>query len=80
MGWEPLPDQQWQPTIRSLHRWSQIVGKVRMGLASPVCHWWHVPLYVSPCGLTTSPIPYGAGIVDIEMDLLEGTLTLRSSG
>ena len=44
MPWEPLPDRDWAPTIRSLHRWSQIVGKVRMDLAAPMNHWWHVTL------------------------------------
>ena len=34
--WQPLPDPEWQPTIRSLHRWSQIVGKVRTALAQPI--------------------------------------------
>ena len=43
MSWEPLPDDAWAPTIRSLHRWSQVVGKVRMALAVPLNHWWHVP-------------------------------------
>jgi hypothetical protein len=35
------------------------VGKVRMALSPPVNHWWHVTLYVTARGLTTSPIPYG---------------------
>ena len=78
-SWQPLPDQEWQPTIRSLHRWSQVVGKVRLALATPLNHWWHVPLYVSARGLTTSPIPYGGGLVEFEFDLIENSLTLRSS-
>jgi hypothetical protein len=49
--------------------WSQIVGKVRMALAAPVNHWWHVTFYVSTRGLTTSPIPYQAGLVELEFDL-----------
>ena len=78
-SWQPLPDQEWQPTIRSLHRWSQVVGKVRLALAAPMNHWWHVPLYVSARGLTTSPIAYGGGIVEVEFDLIEHVLTVRSS-
>ena len=78
-SWQLLPDQEWQPTIRSLHRWSQIVGKVRLALAAPLNHWWHVPLYVSARGLTTSPIPHGGGLVEFEFDLIENTLSLRSS-
>jgi Family of unknown function (DUF5996) len=78
-SWQPLPEGEWQPTIRSLHRWSQVVGKVRLGLAPPLNHWWHVPLYVSASGLTTSPIPYGGGLFELEFDFLEGALILRSS-
>src|SRR6476660_5583538 len=79
MSWEPLPDRDWAPTIRSLHMWSQIVGKVRMALAAPVNHWWHVTLYVSPRGLTTSPIPYRGGLLELEFDLHEDQLRLRMS-
>ena len=79
MSWEPLPDRDWAPTIRSLHRWSQVVGKVRMALAAPVNHWWHVTLYVSARGLTTFPIPYRGGMFELEFDLHQGLLRLRSS-
>ena len=79
MPWEPLPASEWQPTIRSLHRWSQIAGKVRMALAPPVNHWWHVPLYVSARGLTTSGIPYRGGRVELEFDLHDDLLRLRTS-
>jgi hypothetical protein len=80
MAWEPLPEQEWQPTIRSLHRWSQVVGKVRMALAQPVNHWWHVTLYVTVRGLTTSPIPYRGGLVELELDLRHHVLRIRKSG
>jgi hypothetical protein len=78
-AWAPLPDQDWQPTIRSLHRWSQVVGKIRLALAPPMNHWWHVPLYVSAQGLTTSPISYRAGAVELEFDLQDHVLALRTS-
>ncbi len=78
-SWQPLPEKEWQPTIRSLHRWSQVVGKVRLALAAPMNHWWHVALYVSARGLTTSPIPYRGGVVEFEFDLFDHALILRSS-
>ena len=79
MSWEPLPDQEWQPTIRSLHMWTQIVGKIRLALADPLPHWWHVALYVSVRGLRTSAIPYGGGLLELEFDLREHLLGLRTS-
>jgi hypothetical protein len=41
--WPELPWTEWAPTIDTLHMWVQIVGKVRMALAAPLNHWWHVP-------------------------------------
>ena len=52
--WPPLPLAAWQDTHATLHRWLQIVGKTRLALAPPSNHWWHVPLYLSARGLTTS--------------------------
>jgi hypothetical protein len=54
--------------------WTQIVGKIRMALAAPLPHWWHVALHVSPCGLTTGPVDDGRGLVEIEFDFLRGEL------
>ena len=52
--WPSLPLAEWQDTRDTLHLWSQLVGKIRVGLAPPVNHWWHTTLYVSVRGLTTS--------------------------
>ncbi|MGH1550104.1 DUF5996 family protein [Leifsonia poae] len=69
----------WQDTRDTLHMWTQIVGKIRMALTPPVNHWWHVTLYLSARGLSTGPIPVAAGILDIEFDLVEHRLVLRTS-
>jgi hypothetical protein len=59
--------------------WTQIVGKIRMAHAPMVNHWWHVTLYVTPRGLTTSNIPYGRGAFDIEFDFCDHQLHIRTS-
>src|SRR5258708_18662023 len=59
--WPALPYPAWKETYETLHLWTQIVGKVRMELSPFLNHWWHVTLYVTPSGLTTSAIPYGGG-------------------
>ena len=64
----------WEPTISTLHRWVQIVGKVRLALAPPLNHWWHVALYVTARGLTTSPIPYGDRAFEVDFDFVEHRL------
>ena len=73
-AWPELPWQEWSPTISTLHMWTQIVGKIRMALAPPLNHWWHVTLYVTSRGLTTSPIPYGRRQFQIDFDLVDHRL------
>jgi hypothetical protein len=77
--WPPLPLDNWLPTYETLQRWTQIVGKTRLELAPFVNHWWHCALYVTPCGLTTSAMPYGRGIIEVEFDFLEDALSARTS-
>jgi hypothetical protein len=78
-AWPALPLAEWNDTRATLHMWTQIVGKVRLALSPPVNHWWEVPLYVSSRGLTTSPIPYGADIFEIEFDFLAHQLQIHTS-
>jgi hypothetical protein len=56
--------------------WTQIVGKVRLALTPRVNHWWNVPLYVSARGLTTSPIPYGKDVFEIQFDFIDHKLLI----
>ena len=74
--WPELPWRDWEPTISTLHLWLQIVGKVRLALAPPLNHWWHVPLYVTARGLTTSPIPFGDRAFQIDLDFIEHRLEI----
>jgi hypothetical protein len=59
--------------------WTQVVGKIRLALTPLVNHWWNVPLYVSTHGLTTSPIPYGAGSFEMLFDFLDHRLRIETS-
>ena len=77
--WPRLRLSDWADTKDTLHMWTQIVGKVRMAHSPAVNHWWHATLYVSPRGLTTSTIPYRDGAFDIEFDLMDHRLHIRSS-
>ena len=75
----PLPLDEWEDTKETLHRYCQIVGKVRMGLSPFKNHWWHATLYVTTRGLSTGPIPYGNSTFDISLDLLENRLSVTTS-
>jgi len=78
-SWPPLPLAEWEDTRATLHMWMQMVGKLRLALSPPLNHWWHVPLYVSARGLTTSAIPYRHGVFEAEFDFLEHALKFRTS-
>jgi hypothetical protein len=77
-AWPALPLDAWQDTATTLHMWTQIVGKVRLALSPPVNHWWHVALYVTARGLTTSPIPHGQRTFEIEFDFLDHDLRITA--
>lgn len=77
--WPPLPLGEWQDTYRTLHMWTQIVGKIRMVLSPPLNHWWHVTLYVNVRGLTTGPVPYPHGIFEIQFDFQDHALGISTS-
>jgi len=78
-AWPPLPYEDWTPTKETLHRYTQLVGKIRMALTPPLNHWWHVTLRVSTRGLTTGPMPYGDGYVEIAFDLIDHRLRVLTS-
>jgi len=78
-SWPELPLEAWQDTYATLHMWTQIVGKVRLALSPRVNHWWEVPLYVSARGLTTSAIPYGDGIFEVQFDFIDHKLIIQTS-
>jgi hypothetical protein len=42
-------------------------------------HWWQVTLYLTPRGLTTSPISVGEAVVQIDFDFIDQTLRVQSS-
>ncbi|HYA89839.1 MAG TPA: DUF5996 family protein [archaeon] len=78
-AWPALPLSEWKDTCDTLHMWMQMVGKTRLALAPYFNHWWEVPFYISARGLTTSPIPYPAGIFEAEFDFIEHVLRLETS-
>jgi hypothetical protein len=78
--WPPLPLDEWRETRDTLHRWTQIAGKIRMALTPLVNHWWNVTLYVTPRGLTTSRMPCVDGrSLDVELDFVSHAMRFRVS-
>jgi hypothetical protein len=77
--WPALPFAEWKETCGTLHMWTQIVGKVRLALAPWTNHSWHVALYLTARGLTTSPIPFGTRVFEIRFDFVAHELRLLVS-
>jgi hypothetical protein len=78
-SWPPLVYADWQDSCATLQLWTQIVGKIRLALAPPVNHWWHVPLYLTSRGLTTSPMPYRGQTFQIDFDFIDHALRIATS-
>jgi Family of unknown function (DUF5996) len=77
--WPELTLSAWEETRDTFHMWTQVVGKVRLALEPMVNHWWQVPLYVTARGLTTSLMHAGTTGLEIEFDLIDHMLDLRTS-
>jgi Family of unknown function (DUF5996) len=77
--WPALPYEAWKDTCTTLHLWTQIVGKIRLAQTPWANHSWHVTLYVTSRGLTTSPIPYDGCAFQIDFDFIEHALLITAS-
>ncbi len=77
--WPALPLEQWEATYRTLHMWTQIVGKIRLMLTPLENQFWNVALYLNTRGLTTSPIPYRGRTFEIQFNFVNHRLELRTS-
>jgi len=77
--WPALPYAAWRDTAATLQLMTQMAGKIRLALTPWLNHSWHVTLYVTARGLTTSPMPYRGGSLEIEFDFVENVVWLRTS-
>src|SRR5216684_3343406 len=75
--WPSLPLEEWKDTYATLHRWTQIVGKIRLALSPWINHSWGVTLYVTARGLTTSPIWHGTRTFQIDFDFIDHRLVIQ---
>jgi hypothetical protein len=77
--WPSLPLDDWEPTYKTVHRWTQVLGKIRMGHTPPANHWWHATLLVTERGLATGAIPNRGGGFSLELSFLEHRLAARGA-
>lgn len=82
MEWPELKFESWEQTYGTLHLYTQVIGKMRLAQTPWINHSWHVPLYITTKGLTTTPVRFGDSSVEftfnlrdhvLEVDLSDGT-------
>src|SRR4029079_18604020 len=78
-AWPDLTLSTWTDTRDTFHMWTQVVGKIRLALEPMVNHWRQVALYMSARGLTTSLMHSGRTGLEIEFDLVDHVLDLRTT-
>jgi hypothetical protein len=75
-----LPAASWTATRETLHRFAQILGKVRLAASPRRNHWWNVPLHLTGRGLTTRPMSLdGVRVFTVDLDLLDHRLDLTTA-
>jgi hypothetical protein len=77
--WPELPYEAWKDSCATLQLWTQIAGKIRLVQTPWLNHSWHVVLYVTSRGLSTSVIPYGDRSFELNFDFLDHTLKISTS-
>jgi hypothetical protein len=78
-SWPALPYDEWKDTYATLHMWMQVVGKVALALMPPLNHSWGIAFQVTPRGLATRTLPYGARTFTMEFDFIDHRLVIRVS-
>ncbi len=78
-AWPALPYAELRDTYATLHLWTQVAGKVRLACTPWLNHSWHVPLYLTARGLTTSPIFHGERSFSIDFDFIDHVLVVADS-
>jgi hypothetical protein len=69
----------WRPTKETLHRWTQIVGKVQLATTPPRNHWWHAALSTDVRGLTTRRLHRRGTTFELAIDFLDEALVVATA-
>lgn len=76
----PVQLAEWRDTKETLHRFAQIVGKIRLAASVRRNHWWNVPFHVTGRGITTRPMGRvdGNPIFTIDFDFVDHRLVVMT--
>lgn len=76
---KPLPLDAWEQTFLTVHRFTQVLGKLCLAFAPPQNHWWHTALQVTTRGLATPALPHGARTFGLTLDFCAHRLVAHCS-
>jgi hypothetical protein len=74
-----LPADSWTNT-QQLHRWTQLVDQTRLALKPMLNHWWEVPLFATPLGFSTGPMPFAEGKYELVFNFRAHELRVHHDG
>jgi hypothetical protein len=74
--WPDINVAKWAGTKRSMHLYTQMLGKIRLALSPPQPNWMFTALYLTPRGLTTGFIPYEGSSVEAALDVFDSRITI----
>jgi len=78
-SWPKLDYSEWKATYETLHRWLQIVGKLRLCKSPWTNHSWNTTFYINSRGLTTSAIPLDDRVLTVDFDFIDHQLIFQDS-
>jgi len=77
-AWPELVYERWAPTVKALHLYAQMLGKLKLALHPPLPEWLHTGLTLDARGFTTGPLAADGRVVDAGIDLFDGVLAVRA--
>jgi hypothetical protein len=77
--WPSLPLDSWRDTYSTLHRWTQIVGKIALALTPRMNHYWNIAMQVTARGLATQSLVYKDRSLTITFDFIAHELVIHCS-
>ncbi len=77
--WPEIEVARWAQTKKSLHLYTQMLGKIRVALSPAQPNWMFTPLLFTAHGLTTGAIPCEGISVDASLDVFASEIVVRTS-
>jgi len=76
----PIPLAEWRDTKETLHRFCQVIGKIRLAASVRRNRWWNIPFHLTGRGITTRPMGQidGNPIFTIDFDFVDHQLYVQA--